>query len=119
MHKPLIRRSDYATRIFSNGHTHVFSYDSVKGERLAAVLNSSVSAESFIDRRCNPVLIPDAVFYSVCDCGDLGTGWDYFKTDELVYQLCHTCGNPLEWEVIKELNANYLGDFDLDEFLNS
>lgn len=118
MHRPLIQRSDYDTRYSSNTRVHIFSYDSNKGERLEAVLNSSISAESFIDRRCNPSSIPDAVFYTICDCQGLSTGWDYFKTDELVYQLCRTCGNPLEWEVIKVLNANYLGDFDLDEFLN-
>jgi hypothetical protein len=111
-----IDKEDYRYERHGSKHYVYVRYPS--GERLAGSFSSRDSADGFIRERCEPKEFSAPVFDDICRCGSSIRNWDYVTTDGITYELCRDCKNPLRANIVTDLNKKYLGDFDLDDFLN-
>jgi len=76
------------------------------------------AAETFVYKRCAPERIASKCYTDICRCGGGGPAWDYVVVEELIFERCPRCKNPMRHDVMIKLNRPFLESFSLDDFLN-
>jgi hypothetical protein len=77
--------------------------------------------DTFLNDRLQPVAIPARVYEDICRCPKDIILWKYAVTntgtDDLIWEVCKKCRNPLRHNVMLEINRGLIEDFDLEAFL--
>jgi hypothetical protein len=80
-------------------------------------LASKERVDEFLNDRLRPVEIPARVYEDICRCPKDIKLWRYAVTDDLIWEVCKKCRNPLRHNVMLEINRGLIEDFDLEAFL--
>lgn len=74
-------------------------------------------AAKYVRGRCSVEETPTRYYHDFCRCGCPVEGWEYVKSEGLVFERCKKCGNPLRHNIMLRFQAKIASDFDLDAFL--
>lgn len=75
-------------------------------------------ANKWINGMCNPREAPARLYKDYCRCGALLCDWEYVRTENLVYELCKKCKNPLRADIASRFRREAVADFDIFAFIS-